>query len=116
MDVKLEDIIAKHGCKTVIFGDDTQLYLTCNSDSSVSVIESCVEEFRDWMKRNFLALDDTKTEVICFTLKYYSKNNHLSVQNVRIGDVNIGKSDVVRNLGFFFFFLSCLYDQLCPEC
>ena len=98
----LEDIIAKHGCKTVIFADYTQLYLTCNSNSSVSVIESCVDEIRDWMKRNFLALNDTKTEVICFTSKYYSKYNQLSVENVRIGDVNIGKSDVVRNLGVLF--------------
>ena len=54
----LEDVIAQHGCKTVIFADDTQLYISCESSDSVSIIEKCVDEIGKWMAVNFLSLDD----------------------------------------------------------
>ena len=98
----LEDIIAKHGCQTVIFADDTQLYVTCNSSNSVTSIESCVDEIRGWMRENFLALNDSKTEVIHFKSKFCKSRSHLQSTNVRVGDVSISSSSVVRNLGVLF--------------
>lgn len=97
----LEEIIVKYGCKTAIFADDTQVYLTCNNTSSVSILENCVSEIRRWMMSNFLALNDTKTEVICFSSKY-RRNCEPAVVNVRIGETSISTTSVVRNLGVLF--------------
>ena len=97
----LEQIISKHGCKTAIFADDTQLYLTCNNSNSVSIIENCVSEIKKWMISNFLALNDTKTEVICFSSKFI-RNHEPSITDIKIGDATIDTSSVVRNLGVLF--------------
>ena len=97
----LEDIIVKNGCKTAIFADDTQVYLTCSNSTSISVIEKCVNQIRKWMCSNFLALNETKTEVIVFSSKYTRKCEP-SVQTVKIGDAKINTKTVVRNLGVLF--------------
>ena len=98
----LEDIIVKHQCQTVIFADDTQLYITCKNSNSISILESCIDEIRKWMRINFLALNDTKTEVICFSSRYVRSLNQSSITHVRIGEVDIGMTSVVRNLGVMF--------------
>jgi hypothetical protein len=96
----LEEIITSHGCSTVIFADDTQLYITCESNDSVTRIESCVDEIRHWMRINFLSLNESKTEVVCFSSKFSKHEPY--VRNVRIGDLSIDTSSVVRNLGVIF--------------
>ena len=45
----LEDIIIRHGLNSIIFADDTQLYVVCNSRTDYSVktsIEACLDEIR----------------------------------------------------------------------
>ena len=61
----LEDIITRHGLNSVLFGDDTQLYVVCDSPTDYSVktsIEACVDEIRCWMRDNMLALKDGKSK------------------------------------------------------
>lgn len=96
----LEDIIVESGCQTVIFADDTQLYITCESDASVITIESCVDKIRNWMCNNFLSLNESKTEVVCFSSRF--KKSGACIKNVRIGDVAVETSSIVRNLGVMF--------------
>jgi len=96
----LEDVIDKYGCKTVIFADDTQLYISCETPDSVSKIENCIKEIRTWMSANFLALNDSKTEIVCFTSKF--KKSPAECDFVKVGESVIHKSSVVRNLGVLF--------------
>ena len=54
-----------------VYADDTQLYLSFNSslqnaNSTITTIELCINEIRQWMKSNFLKLNDDKTEFLPF--------------------------------------------------
>ena len=65
--VPLEVIIARYGLHSVIYADDTQLYMACDSRTDFSVvarIEECIDETRRWMRANMLTLNDGKTEII----------------------------------------------------
>ena len=49
----------------MFYADDSQLYAVCNKPSdSVTVIENCISEVREWMQSNLLVLNDNKTEVV----------------------------------------------------
>jgi len=111
----LEDIISSHGCSSMIYADDTQIYITCNRDSSLATLENCVSDLRSWMSSNFLALNDAKTEVIYFSSKFKNVNNAASV-SVKIGDYNIVPSGVVRNLGVMFNADACMSTQVSQIC
>ena len=97
----LEDIIIRHSLNTVIFADDTQLYITCDSlTSSVTAsIEACMNEIRHWMKANLLALNDSKTEVVWFSSKNKESDVGTVKSDIRIGDVLVKLSEKVRDLG-----------------
>ena len=112
----LEDIIVKHGCQTVIFADDTQLYISCDTSNCVSKIETCVDEIRKWMNGNFLAMNDSKTEIIHFTSKFHSSVAQSAEYLVRVGDINISPTNVVRNLGVKFDRFATMSDHISSVC
>ncbi|KAK6176279.1 hypothetical protein SNE40_014591 [Patella caerulea] len=90
--VPLEDIIIHHGLDTVIFADDTQLYIACNAKTDYSVvcrIEAYVDEIREWMRENLLALNDSKTEIVWFSSRFKKAEALPTLTEVRIGDVKI---------------------------
>jgi retron-type reverse transcriptase len=65
----LEDIIDAHGINSIMYADDTQLYVLFHPDerdSAISKIEACVKDVKMWAIKNKLALNDSKTEVILF--------------------------------------------------
>ncbi|KAK6186723.1 hypothetical protein SNE40_006003 [Patella caerulea] len=98
----LEDIIEKHGLNSVIYADDTQLYIACDSPKDCSVInciEQCVDEIRSWMGSNMLSLNDNKTEIVCFSSRFKDVGIPPSTCAVRIGDVLVTAANSVRNLG-----------------
>jgi hypothetical protein len=101
--VPLEDIITRHDLNTVIFADDTQLYVACDAKTDYSVvrrIEDCVDEIRGWMRDNFLALNDAKTEIMWFSSCFKKVEDLPILKEVRIGDVQIAAStEPVRDLG-----------------
>jgi hypothetical protein len=110
----LEDVIARHGCSTVIFADDTQVYITCETSDSVSVIENCVAEIREWMMSNFLSLNDAKTEFVCFNSKF--KRSEPICDRFQIGDSVIRRSLNVRNLGVIFDDNATMSNQVTNVC
>ena len=57
---------------------------------------------RSWMRCNFLALNDSRSKVVHFTSRFHKPNNHRGDVNIQIGDLNIGPTPVVRNLGVLF--------------
>ena len=100
--VPLEDIITRHCLSSVIYADDCQVYIQCDSlveYSCVTRIESCIVEIRCWMRANMLELNDSKTEVLWFSSRFKNTSVREVATEVRVGDVNIPASNTVRDLG-----------------
>ena len=60
-------------------------------------MEECVDEIREWMKSNYLKLNDNKTEFILFGSPV--KLGKINVPHFRVGDSDIPPVDQVCNLG-----------------
>ena len=59
----LEDIVNAHNLQTMMYADDTQLYL-------VETLEHCANDIIQWMKDNKLLCNTSKTEVLHFTSRF----------------------------------------------
>jgi len=98
------------GCNIHMYADDTQLYMTFDSDDCVSVLnnfECCIAKIREWMNNNFFKLNDSKTEFLILKQRNTLLNN--SCEHVKIGNSDISSVKSVKNLG-------CIFDEnLCME-
>ena len=61
-------IALKHGLSIHIYADDTQLYIAFkpieNLNSLKTQISNCLKEIKSWMSRNFLQVNESKTELL----------------------------------------------------
>jgi hypothetical protein len=101
----LADIVRAHGLKFHLYADDTQLYLAFEPiDETMNVaieqLESCIAEIRRWMAKNFLKLNDDKTEFLILGTCHQLK--HLSLPTLHIGGSQINTSESARNIGAIF--------------
>jgi len=96
----VSSIAQKHGISVHLYADDTQLYLPFNPSDSASAmarLEACVEDIKLWMERNFLKLNDSKTEFIIFgTSTDIAK---VTEWTLSIGTSEILPSTTIRNIG-----------------
>ena len=101
----VRDIILKYNLNDHVYADDTQLYITFKSsqepaDSCITTLEKCIQEIRSWMRRNFLKLNDEKTEFLLFGSR--QQLSKVSLLFITIGDSQITPSSQARNLGVIF--------------
>ena len=97
----LEDIFNDHDLDSMLYADDTQLYVICDKPSkSILKIKTCLNDIRSWMRSNLLILNDDKTEVIHFVSRY--KKNYEQLTSLRVGGSDFIPSNCIRNLGSFF--------------
>jgi len=114
----LGDIVRKHGLQFHIYADDTQLYLAFNPLTPGSIedvktrVENCVKEIKEWMAKNFLKLNDDKTELILMR-KHTLKESELVI---RIGDHEVTPSTEARNLGVIFDSICNMEKQVSAVC
>ena len=79
----LADIISNHKLNSHFYADDSQLYTFFNPNKEIDVmlakIENCIKDIKIFMDKNFLKLNEEKTEIIIFGSEYNIKNfeNHL---------------------------------------
>ena len=97
----LESIVHKYGLSIHLYADDTQIYFSIeidpeSEDPDLSNIESCFNEIKSWMVKNFLKLNDDKTEV----LEIGIYENCLS--SVNLANIKVHPKDKAKNLGFKF--------------
>ena len=97
---RLTAIAKKHNIDIHLYADDTQLYTSFHPDEgaqAMSRMEACIAEIRSWMARNFLKLNDSKTEFVIFGSD--SNIARVGEQTVSIGDSRVPPSKTVRNIG-----------------
>ena len=98
----LSDIVRRHNVSYHVYADDTRLYLSFKSldclDAAAAKksMEQCISEIRDWMKANFLKLNDDKTEFLVIHPKHKIKP---SLGAMAVGDESIEISSSARNIG-----------------
>ena len=52
-----------------MYADDSQLYVDfspCDEKTALANLQRCIHEVREWLRENFLLLNDNKTEVVIF--------------------------------------------------
>ena len=62
-------IIRKHDISYHMYADDSQLYVDfspCDEKTALANLQQCIQEVREWLRENFLLLNENKTEVVIF--------------------------------------------------
>ena len=99
-------IIRQHGFMYHIYADDIQVYHTFDpklpgeAACVIFKLSRCVAEIRNWMTKNKLKLNDSKTEFFIASPPHIM--SHLSGTTVCIGTTEISPSATIRNLGVVF--------------
>ena len=96
----LQNVITSRGVGTIVYADDTQLFLTFDpedSDEALHRIEKCVEDVKCWSAENKFVLNDAKTELIHLTSRLSTSSLH--PPRITIGDSEIVVSSSAMNLG-----------------
>ena len=62
----LGHIIKSHNINYHCYADDTQLHISISPDdpNALSTLVSCLNDIQLWMSKNFLKLNDGKTEIL----------------------------------------------------
>ena len=102
----LGDIIGKHGLYFHSFADDTELYLAFDANSTDNLsdglrsIQLAILNIKNWLSHNLLKFNIGKIELLSI-----GSCHHLSKLcspiTIRVDDVTITASEIVRNLGVF---------------
>ena len=100
----INSITSSHNISSQSFADDTQIQDSCSIDKihdSISKVENCVSDVKDWMTANKLKLNAEKTEVLLIHSKYKKLPNSCPT-SLSIAGNEIAFSEEARNLGVFF--------------
>ena len=100
------DILRKHNINYHIYADDIQLYLAFDPNESGAAISAltrlsfCINDIHDWMTKNMLKLNNSKTEFFLAASQHNLKK--LRDVSLHIGDIQIYPASKIRNLGVIF--------------
>uniref|UniRef100_A0A3B1IUE7 Reverse transcriptase domain-containing protein n=1 Tax=Astyanax mexicanus TaxID=7994 RepID=A0A3B1IUE7_ASTMX len=92
----LGHIIKKHGVSYHSYADDTQLYISVEQNDSRALdrLTSCLTNIINWMNRNFLKLNEEKTEILII-----GNTAEKSIVLGQLGNLAPQVTDEIRNLG-----------------
>jgi len=85
------------------YADDSQIYISFNlddSDAAVRKVQEVINIIKSWMQRNFLCLNDDKTEILVISSRAAHKK--LNIPHIQIGSENIVPTSQAKNIGFYF--------------
>ena len=100
----LGDIIRHYGLRFHMYADDTQIYYCFkpsieNYSNGGTILSDCISDIRGWMRRNFLKLNDDKTEILVIGSKLKPDVDLISLT---VGLHAKCSVEYVRNLGVIF--------------
>ena len=98
----LGDTIMAHIMEYHMYAADTQLYLSFDGSSAASGIrnmESCIADIQCLMTRNFLKLNNDKTEFMVFS-SHFRKSGPANC-SIHVGDICVPQIHCVKDLGSF---------------
>ena len=95
----LGSIIQRHNLSFHFYADDLQLYLPMkpNGHTAFTKLTDCITEVKQWLARNFLHLNDSKTECILF-----GTSSMLNASTTDSGSLAPFLKSQVKNLGVTF--------------
>jgi hypothetical protein len=83
------------------YADDTQIYVPftpgVDEDAAFEKLTKCLQEVRSWMAKNFLKLNDDKTDFMIVGNNYFL--SHVNCSRLTIGNVSVNPSSHVKNIG-----------------
>jgi hypothetical protein len=97
------DIFRKHGIDYHLYADDTQVYVSFPPGHEAEILrklEACINDVRIWMARNYLKLNNEKTDFIVLGSRH--SLNKCSTTHISIGDAQVQPSESVTNIGATF--------------
>ena len=113
----IQDIITSYGIKTVLYADDTQLFITFKSEDraqAITSIEKCIADVKSWATENKLVLNGAKTKLLHLTSRFV--NNNIVPPSVVIGETTITSLPLARNLGITMDSNLCMQDHIDNVC
>lgn len=96
----MEDIVSAHGLKSVMFADDSQLYLMVkpqHQDVAVGKIELCLKDIKSWNTQNMLKCNPDKTEIMHFKSQFAKSTTPLPA--ISFDQNELKPTETVRDLG-----------------
>ena len=92
-------------CDLSILADDSQLFVfvkpvQANVDGAIGRLEKCCHDIRTWLQRNFLKLNDDKTEVLLIGSR--QQLSKITLPGVTVGESSIAPATSVGDLGAVF--------------
>ena len=102
----LGGIIRKHGLYFHSFADDTQLYLAFDANSTDNLsdaprsIQLAILDIKNWLSHNLVKFNIGKIELLLIG-SCHQLSKLCSPITIRVADVTITASEIVRNLGVF---------------
>lgn len=113
----LANIMRRHGIMFHLYADDSQLYLSFSPPSSAAALarmERCIAEVRIWLARNFLQLNDGKTEILVIGSPFQLP--HAQITHLTIGGMAVPVTQSARNLGTLLDSNCTLHSQVTAVC
>jgi len=94
-------IVSTHGLQHQQYADDTQLFISVNSQTSqqnLSLLENCLTDLSNWLCQNGLCLNPSKSEAILFGTRQRVKTVP-SIGSVTVAGETVNLSNVITTLG-----------------
>ena len=95
----IEDIVKRYPVSGMFYADDSQLYVSLNPtdiSATLTELENCIKEIKNWTLENKLALNDSKTEVVYLSSRF---SETVPIPSINVGDSVVDTVAKAKDLG-----------------